>query len=270
MWSPHAGGRGAESVFPFIELTQGEQAVLFLPGLDGSRSLVQGLARNLDSRVTLLWADFNSVRDLTYPRAVDMLQQSVERHSPCAIMAESFGSTVAISWALEHPESNLPLIFSGPLSWTRRRKCTWWGRAAALTVPRPLQPFFVRIGGRFIVGKRLPMPQRWNLIQDFMSIPRRAWLDRLTMLLEVDLRPRLAELQAPLSLIWGEEDRVVWSRLEAEVFEAAGHGEAIRILPNIAHSVLAEAPETLAEELMRVLNGNGNGRSESPGSSSQG
>ncbi|MBN1476063.1 hypothetical protein JXA47_04865 [Candidatus Sumerlaeota bacterium] len=255
-------------MFPFIELTRGERTVLFLPGLDGSRSLVQGLARSLDSRVTLLWANLNGVRDLTYPRAVQMLQESVERHSPSAIMAESFGSTVAISWALEHPESELPLIFSGPLSWTRRRKCTWWGRAAALTVPWPLQSLFVNIGGWFIVGKRLPLPQRWRLIRDFGSIPRRAWLDRLTMLLEVDLRPRLAELRAPLTLIWGEEDRVVWSKLEAEVFEVAGHREAIRLLPNIAHSVLAEAPEALAEELMRVLDGNG--RTEFPEPLSQG
>lgn len=243
-------------MIPLVPLSQGVHTVLALPGLDGSRALVDQLIPHLDGDVTLLWADYNRARGLTYSRAVATLERAVELHRPSGILAESFGSTVAMRWALEHPERAIPLVLSGPLSHVRRRWCTGWGRAAAWVTPDAIRPAVVWIGSQFVIARRA-RPIRPALIRDFCRIPRRAWLDRLAMLLEVDLRDRLPELRAPVTLLWGERDRVVYGDREAEIFRAAGHGDAIRILPGIGHSVWAEHPEAVAAELRRHLNGNG-------------
>lgn len=239
----------------FFPITSGPDKVLCLPGLDGSRALIGRLARQVEGEATLLWADYNRVRGLTYPRAVAALERAVQEHAPRAIVAESFGSTVALSWALEHPDRGIPLILSGPLSWVRRRGCTLWGRFAALIVPDLLRPCCVWAGSQFIIAPHAHPAVRHDLIRDFCAIPRRAWLDRLGMLLAVDLRPRLAEIRAPLTLMWFEDDGVVFSREEAALFRAAGHGDAIRLLPGRGHSLWAHAPEAVAAELRRHLDG---------------
>jgi pimeloyl-ACP methyl ester carboxylesterase len=248
----------SDAAIPWVPLTSGPRTVIALPGLDGSRALVNRLLPHLDGEVRLLWADYNRVRGLTYPNAVESLERAVRESTPCAVLAESFGSTLAIRWAIEHPEHAIPLVLSGPLSWVRRRWCTGWGRAAAWVTPDAVRPAVVWVGSQFVIARRPPAVRR-DLIRDFCRIPRRAWLDRLAMLLEVDLRGSLADLRAPVTLLWGGEDRVVFGDREAEVFRGAGHGESIRMLPGIGHSIWAENPEAVAEELRRHLNGNGNG-----------
>jgi pimeloyl-ACP methyl ester carboxylesterase len=239
----------------FIALSRGPHTVICLPGLDGSQALIERVVPQLDGEATLLWADYNRARGLTYPIAVEALESAIQRHRPSVIMAESFGSTVAIAWALEHPDRGIPLVLSGPLSWTRRRRCTGWGRFAAWLVPEPLQPFCVWLGSQFVIAPYTIEAVRRNLIRDFCAIPRQAWLDRLAMLLEVDLRPRLKELRAPLTLLWFEKDNVVFCQEEIDLFRAAGHGDAIRLIPGAGHSLWAHVPELVADEVRRHLNG---------------
>jgi pimeloyl-ACP methyl ester carboxylesterase len=246
-------GNGSDPSIPWTPVCDGHQPVLCLPGLDGSRALVDQLIPHLEGHTRLIWANYNHARGLTYEAAVRALQRAVEEHCPRLIIAESFGSTVAVAWALEHPDQQIPLVLTGPLSWVRRRWCTGWGRFAAWITPDTIRPAVVWMGSQFVISRRGGRQVRRDLIRDFCRIPRRAWLDRLSMLLEVDLRARLREIRQPVTLLWGEDDRVVFSQDEAEIFRSAGHGHAIRILPGIGHSLWAEHPEAVAEEVRRVL-----------------
>ena len=128
---------------------------------------------------------------------------------------------------------------------------------AAFIVPAPLQPLCVYLGSQVFVAPRCTRDIRQPLIRDFCKIPRHAWLDRLQMLLDLDLRPRQKDLRAPVTILWGEKDRVVFAREEAEIFRAAGHGGAIRMIPGVGHGLWAEAPAAVAEEVRRQFNGRG-------------
>lgn len=233
----------------FTQLTSGPETVLCLPGLECSRAAIGEVAKVIDGDARLLWADFNRVAGLTYPRAVEWLQAAVERERPAVITAESFGSTIALSWALEHPENQIPLVLSGPFSHVRRRRFTSGGWLAAKWVPPVVQPLCVWVGGQYVIERRIARPLRQQVIRDLSRIPRHAWLDRLAMMLEVDLRPRLGEIKVPMTLLWGEEDNLVFPAEEAEEFRAAGHDDAIDILPNIGHSVWTQAPQRIADDI---------------------
>lgn len=70
----------------------------------------------------------------------------------------------------------------------------------------------------------------------------------------VGLEPRLAELEIPALVLWGEDDRFI----PAEIAERLGDAlpmATIALLPGCGHLVLDDAPETVAPLIFQYLRG---------------
>lgn len=163
--------------------------------------------------------------------------------TPLVLVGHSFGGTVATVVASSHPERIRALVLTGvPLL---RLK-------GASRAPRAYRA--VRwLHGRGLVGDaRLEAVRQRYGSRDYRAatgVMRDVLVARVNESYETELR----SVEAPVTMLWGEEDRDVPVEVARRAAALLPHGASLRVLAGVDHFVPTRAPDALADAVSGAL-----------------
>jgi pimeloyl-ACP methyl ester carboxylesterase len=175
------------------------------------------------------------------------------------LAGNSLGGRVALTFALTHPDRvrKLILLDASGLSGAPTPPIVRLARMPVVNrLLRHLTPrFLVRRNLEEVYGD--PSKVTDDLIDRYQAMQRRAGnrqalLDRLNGPADPPLDARIAELRAPVLVMWGEADR--WALLaHARRFEREIAGAELKIYPGVGHVPMEELPVQTAADAEAFL-----------------
>ncbi len=228
------------------------QVLIYVAGLDGTGQLfykqAQSLARSYRV-VTFRSRDDNrfTYEDLTSDLAAIIKDIGEQR---AIIVGESFGGTVALSFALAYPQMVARLVVINSFPRFRNRFKIELGVVLASGLPfRLLWPFrrTANTLGLFIDGVKKEDRRRfWKAIRTVNAV---AYARRLQLISQFDVEERLCEIHAPTILIAGDRDFVVPSAKEARAMAARMPNATVKLVEGAGHACLLGDRVSMAELL---------------------
>jgi pimeloyl-ACP methyl ester carboxylesterase len=225
--------------------------LVYLPGLDGSAELLFMQEEELATAFRIVKVPWRTeapfaVEDLADDVLAVLDAAGIDR---ALFVAESFGGTVAIEFALAHPERVERLVLVNTFAWYPNRVLLRWGRLlATVTPPAVVHAFRVAVDTPVLMLEGVPPEARRRFFAAAYAQPLRAYRQRLEIIEAFDARERLAALRVPTLVVTCENDRVVWpeaGRLLADRIP----GAQLRLLPHRGHAILL----TPGVSLLRML-----------------
>ncbi|MBF5045391.1 alpha/beta hydrolase [Aggregicoccus sp. 17bor-14] len=244
------------------ESTDVARTVVCLPGLGASGrsfALQRPLARSLR---LLLWTPPLHTPLTHTPLEWNLrVLESPEAQLPArfALVGSSFGSLVALSFALRHPERVSALVLVSPVATVRRIRRVALSLSTLVRAPMPLTYLFAPLVARALGGLHLPAEGRAEIVREARRISGAEMLRRLKDVLAADLVPQLSGLRVPTLVVHGARDHLV--PLEAaQSVQAAIPGARMALLPHASHLPYMSHPQEfnaavgdfLAEHLPRA------------------
>jgi pimeloyl-ACP methyl ester carboxylesterase len=183
--------------------------VVYLPGIDGTGRLLYRQER-LNSEHPVRCVSYPQDNTHTYADLVKLGVKALEEIGPGAVLAESFGGAVALMVALERPDLVKRLVLVNTFAYFPRRLFIDVAGLFGPWLPnRPSHPATQSLRGLFFFGPGISKADQaawWELTAD---VPMRVYGHRCRLLREMDLRPRLREVQTPTVVFVSANDRVV-------------------------------------------------------------
>lgn len=231
---------------PRISVTGQGPSLVLVPGMDGTGRLFYRQVPLLATRyrvATYRLRDGAAGMDVLVDDLAGVLRRVAPAGEPAIVIGESFGGTVALSFALARPElaGALVVINSFPRFRPQARlhlaifglRALPWG---AMSLVRRLTAFLLH--SRYTHRAELR-----RFLELTAETSRRGYLSRLRILTQYDVRDRLGEIRAPTLFLASERDHLVPSVAQARYMAArvpranlhvlAGHGHICLIAPNI-------------------------------------
>jgi len=176
-----------------------------------------------------------------YQQMIDDILEimSKEGFSKATIAGESFGGTVALHFALEHPECVEQLILINTFPYYRNRFKLWLGSTLLpLAYTRFTRVCWDAMLKKILQRELLDSEGISKLMECSFSQGLATGRERWRLVRSHDVRERLSEIQAPVILIAAKKDKVVPSVLEAELMAKKMKNSRIVILPKHGHTCL--------------------------------
>lgn len=227
--------------------------MVLVPGMDGTGELfyrqVPLLAQSYRV-VTYALRDDTDRMDVL----VDDLARVVEHVAPedrsAIVLGESFGGTLALSFAIARPERVRALVVLNSFPYFAPRVRLHVALAGLMVMPWGMMGLVRRATAAALHSghtHRLEMRR-------FLDLTRRAtrhgYLNRLRILTKYDIRSSLAQLEMPVLFLAAEHDHLVPSVKQALLMAADVPGAAVQILDGHGHICLI-APDLSLLEILR-------------------
>ena len=236
--------------------------LLLMHGAEASRLMFTALMPHLARHFTVIAYDQRDCGDTEGPQAGSTLADLAEdaRHLVAAlglrrahVFGSSFGDRVAQALALRHPRwvDRLVLGSTWPLPTAYESLCPDAPRLAELR--RQLPATAEELASWFFPEAFLQ--QRPELRAVFANArPESAQSARRAATVQSSLDADVSAISAPTLLVAGELDRVVPPGVTLSM-AARIRGARTAVLPGIGHATALQAPELLAQHLVRFLLG---------------
>ena len=151
-----------------------------------------------------------------------------------ALLGSSFGSLVALAFALQHPERVSALVLVSPVATVRRLRRVALSLSTLVRAPMPLTYLFAPLVARILGGLHLPAEGRAEIVREARRLAPGEVLRRLQDVLAADLLPQLSALAVPTLVVHGAHDHLV--PLEAaHAVRAAIPDARMALLPHASH-----------------------------------
>lgn len=236
--------------------TEVDKTVVCLPGLGASGRSFAPLRALSQHHRFLFWTP-----PLKTPEGVPPLDFNMRalRHSTAlpqrfALVGSSYGSLLALSFALLHPERVKALVLISPVVSTNKIRNGAMFAQQAMKVPLPLAFVFAPAVARVLGGRELDRDARAEFIREARRIAPHEMSRRLRDILSAELMPRLKELSMPVLIIHGSRDRVVPLESAKDVAEALPHAE-LQIIEGAGHLPYMSHSDAFNSALDRFLKG---------------
>lgn len=228
------------------------EAVVLVPGLDGtgqlfyrqrpllarSRCVATYALRDSAPTMNVLVTDLAGVIETVAP---------VERRA--IVIGESFGGTLAMSLALEHPERVSALVVLNSFPYFAPQFRLHLARWGLLALPWGMMSLVRRLTAFRLHSAHTHADE----IRQFMALTRQAsrdgYLNRLRLLTQFDIRDRLRDMRVPTLFLAASEDHLVPSVAQARYMTERVPGAQLRVLDGHGHICLI-APDL---DLGRIL-----------------
>lgn len=234
--------------------------VIYVPGIDGTGDLMLGTAERLSARFRLIRVSYESEpSDRAQPSGYQDLGTQIADLAAAAgldsylILSESFGGGVALQMALDRPSAVRGVMLINSFAYFPWRGLLAFSRLTSGLIPR----WAFDLGRRlFAVHSLMGQRREADALRRFRELDG-AFFDvgyrgRLRLIAGLDLRPRLAEIQQPVALVYGDHDRVVPSAQTMGVLHRALPDAELELVPGGGHLILPLESEPWGERLERL------------------
>ena len=218
-----------------------DMPVVYLPGIDGTGRLLYRQER-LNAEFAVRCVSYPQDDSHTYADLVRLGVRAIEETGPGVVLAESFGGAVALMVALARPDLVRRLVLVNTFARYPRRLFI---DAAGLVGPwlpmKPSHPATRSLRGLFFFGPGISKDDQsawWDRTAD---VPLRVYGHRMRLLRDIDLLPRLGDVQAPAVVFTSPNDwvvpapagRLLAKRLPRAKLVALSAGHAAMIDPRV-------------------------------------
>jgi pimeloyl-ACP methyl ester carboxylesterase len=226
--------------------------LIYVAGLDGTGQLFFKQAPALSRSYRVVTYRSREDDKFTYDDLTDDVAWIIRNlgEERATVLGESFGGTVALAFALRHPEMVERLVVVN--SFPRFRKRIRIKLAALLASLLPFQAIWpVRLAtntlGLYADG--VSHEDRRRFFKAIRTVKGEGYARRLRLISEFDVENRLPEIQAPTLFIAGEKDRLIESVKEARAMAARMPDARVRVVEGAGHALLLGGRAHLAEIL---------------------
>lgn len=151
-----------------------------------------------------------------------------------ALLGSSFGSLVALAFALRHPERVKALVLVSPVTSVRRVRRWALSASTLVRMPVPFAYVFAPAVAQVMGGIHLPAEGRAEIVREARRLHPLELLRRLKDILGADLLPLLGELEVPTLVVHGARDTLVPLSNARDVVRRIP-GCRLALLPTAAH-----------------------------------
>lgn len=183
--------------------------LIYLPGLDGTGRLLFGQPALFD-RFDTRCIRYPTEGTYGYDDLVGLAVSAMDGDGPAIVLAESFGTGVALWLAREHPGLVWRMVLVNPFAWYSRTGLIRLGRMAGRLAPaRPFPRWTRAFRGRWFFGPRVDEKVREEWWKRTADVPMSAYAHRTRLLSGLDLRKDLPGIRVPTLVVVATDDRVV-------------------------------------------------------------
>jgi pimeloyl-ACP methyl ester carboxylesterase len=215
--------------------------LIYVPGLDGTGQLFFRQIPSLVDHFSIVTFALRQDPPFDYPDlARDILEiLDRERIEKATIVAESFGGTVGLHFALQHQNRIEQLILVNTFPYFRRRILL---RLGSLLLPLAFTRL-IQVARRIFLKPLLlkefvdeaSMKTMFNFS---LTHKPEAYRQRMELIRQLDVRESLSAISVPVTIVAAAKDKLVPSVKEAEWMSAKIPGSTVVVLPDHGHSCL--------------------------------
>ncbi len=227
----------------YLVVGQGQPLVL-VPGLAGGHELLSPLVQRLARHFQVICFPLRGDHDPMFARqphtlaelAADVadFQNTLLLERP-ALAGVSFGSAVALEFALRYPRKTGPLILHGL---EPRFRDSLGGRIARLALEKfPLphdNPFFNQFFRLLFARRESVGPLFDFVIKQCWKTDQGVMVSRLALLADFDVRARLKTVTAPTLVVSGQDDAIVPAAGQRRLAQSIPDSR-FKLIPNAGH-----------------------------------
>lgn len=227
--------------------------LVLVAGMDGTGKLfyrqVPQLARRFRVVTYALRDDAPSMDALVGDLAA-LIRRLAPAGEPAVVVGESFGGTVAMSFALAHPECVRCLVVVNSFPYFQQPFRLRLAVGALQVVPWGAMALVRRLTA-FRMHSRFTHPTELRrFLQETRQTTRDGYIGRLRILMRYDVRERLAEIGMPTLFLASERDHLLPAVEQARFMAARVPRSVLRILAGHGHICLI-APNVDLDEILR-------------------
>lgn len=224
--------------------------MVYVPGLDGTGELLFKQTDELSKRYRLATFRLSDSADITYEDLTAHIASIIaDLGDPKAmIVGESFGGTLALTFALHYPDLVERLVIVN--SFPRFRGRVRIRLAAFLAAKLPFKVVSVARRAACVIGLYLDgvtSADRLRVYRVLNKVNKVGFARRLQLIADLDLEPLLGRINTRCLFIAGERDLLVPSAKEAGKMAKLINDSTVRIISGAGHACLLGTRVSLAE-----------------------
>lgn len=226
--------------------------LIYIAGLDGTGQLFFKQTPLLTSSHRVVTFRSRDQGRFTYEVLTDDLAAIIRNlgEKQATILGESFGGTVALSFALRYPQMVERLVVINSFPRFRGRFKIKLVAMLASGVPfRLLWPMRRAANTLGLLVDRVSREDRRRFWTAIRTVSGEGYARRLQLIAELDIENRLSEIQAPALFIAGDRDLLIPSVKEAQAMAARMPNATMKIIKGAGHACLMGNRVSLAELL---------------------
>ena len=224
--------------------------LVLLPGLEGTGNLFADFKRELPDTIQVVTASYPRDRFLSYPELVRWLDDVVPRDTLFVILAESFGTPLAVKFAATHPHNLIGVVLTA--GFISDPSGIWRPLAKLLA-----RPFLFRLGPtdalleRYFVGPDAPNSLKRAVLQSLRSTGAEILTMRFRAVLDCDARQEIRLMNVPLLYLQASNDRLVGRDSMDEIRRL--HPSTVSNVISGPHLLLQREPAAVAARVLEFL-----------------
>lgn len=258
--APHPDQVPSDSVRPQTALAQcpayrvegSGPLLIYIAGLDGTGELIFKQMPALASMYRVVTFRSREDGEFTYDDltgdVVAIIKDNGENRA--TIVGESFGGTVALSFAIRYPEMVERLVVVNSFPRFRGQLRIRLGARLASSLPFSLT-WFPRSGasllGLYVDG--VTSQDRRRFFAAIRTVKQQGYARRLRLIAELNLEDRLCEIKSPTLFLAGDRDLLIPSVREANSMAGRMGNATVRVIRGAGHACLLGSRLKLAEIL---------------------
>ncbi len=215
--------------------------LIYIPGLDGTGQLFFRQIPSLSSDYSVVTFALRQDPPFDYS---DMMQDILEildqeNSEKALFVAESFGSTIGLHFALRYPGRVEQMILVNAFPYFRRRFLLHLG---SVLLPLAFYPVIQAVRKSLLK----PLLKREHVQEADMNTMFKfsltqnpaAYRQRMKLIRQLDIRQQLSAIAVPITFVAGGKDKLVPSVREAEFMSAKIPGSRIVVLEDHGHTCM--------------------------------
>jgi non-heme chloroperoxidase len=171
------------------------------------------------------------------------------------LVGDSSGGMIAQRVALEYPHRVSRLVLTGSPTTLLNNEAVMEAGEKMRALEDPISPEFVRQFHMSTIYHPVPEEFLSTALFETLKVPARVWRGYMEgVVLTVDDTARLAEIEAPTLILWGERDAIL-GREEQEWRVGAIPDARLKVYPDTGHAVAFERPKWVVRDLEEFIEG---------------
>jgi len=224
--------------------------LVLLPGLDGTGRRFAELVSALPPTVSLNIVKYPTQEFLSYLELVDFVKARVSSDRPYVVVAESFATPLAATFAATHPQNLAGLVMCVGFVTSPAEKWSWLVKALARPLLFRFPPPRWALK-HFLMGENPPRAIEESVRGALRLVNPNVLARRIRAVLGCDARQELARTEIPILYIQAEHDRLAGPQCLEEI-RRLRPGTMVVSMPG-PHLLIQMEPQKTADAIMRFI-----------------